>query len=54
MCESVKAFLMLLLAAIAQATWRFRTEIDEHFQHRTASVPYRRCPDFLETQILSF
>src|ERR1700747_825979 len=39
---------------IAEAVRRSRTEIDEHFQHRTASVPYRRFPRLLEAQILSF
>jgi len=38
---------------IAEAARRSRTEIDEHFQHWTASVPYRRFPHLLEAQILS-
>jgi hypothetical protein len=30
-----------------------QNRIDGHFQHRTAFVPYRRGPHFLEAQILS-
>jgi hypothetical protein len=38
---------------MAQTAWRFKTEIDEHFQHRIAFVSNHHRSHLLETPVLS-